>query len=130
MLTYNTVTLKDNLLDWGSGTECMVWKSGGLVQVGHNPCSGNSQIHNMYTKTEFSRKWSTYIVIPRRPARIQLHVKLSFLPGQLIILGLFFPGQGVPLQRTWGRERKTCRNVTSYTVAVNETQSCRVTSLP
>lgn len=71
--------------------------------------------HTIYisTKTEFSRKWSTYIVIPRRPARVQLHVKLSLLPGQLVVLGLLFPGQGMPLQRTRGRERKTGRNITN-----------------
>lgn len=63
--------------------------------------------HDISTKTEFSRKRSTYIVIPCRPARVQLHVKLPLLPGQLIVLGLFFSGQGMPLRGTWDRNRKT-----------------------
>lgn len=33
----------------------------------------------------------TYIVVSCWPARIQLHVKLSLFPGQLIILGLLLP---------------------------------------
>lgn len=63
--------------------------------------------HDISTKTEFSRKRSTYIVIPCRPARVQLHVKLPLLPGQLVVLGLFFSGQGMPLRGTWDRNRKT-----------------------
>lgn len=36
------------------------------------------------------------IVIPCGPAGVQLHVKLSLLPGQLVVLRLLFSGQCVP----------------------------------
>lgn len=40
----------------------------------------------------------TYVVIPCGPARVQLHVKLSLLPGQLIVFCLLFSGQCMPLE--------------------------------
>lgn len=51
------------------------------------------------------RKMNTYIVIPRRPAGVQLHVKLSLLPGQLVVLRLLFSGQCVPLEGTQGQAK-------------------------
>lgn len=39
----------------------------------------------------------TYIVVPGRPGRVELGVKLPLLPGQFVVLGLFFSGQVVPL---------------------------------
>lgn len=49
---------------------------------------------------------ATHIVVPCRPAWVELHVQLPFLSGQLIILGLLFPRQRVPLQ--WGRGQMGC----------------------
>lgn len=46
------------------------------------------------------RKTNTYVVVPRRPAGVQLHVKLSLLPGQLVVLRLLLSGQCVPLEGT------------------------------
>lgn len=43
-----------------------------------------------------------YIIVSRRPAWIQLHMKLPLLPRQFIILRLLFPGEGVPLQQRKG----------------------------
>jgi len=37
------------------------------------------------------------VVVSRRPARIELHVDLPLLPGQLVVLGLFFAAEAVPL---------------------------------
>lgn len=34
---------------------------------------------------------ATHIVVPRRPAWVELHVQLPLLSGQLVILGLLFP---------------------------------------
>lgn len=98
----NPKSVSTKLLNEESGTDPSSGQnewSGGLVHVDSKPSSGFLQTHNISAKTEFSRKQSTYIVIPCRPARVQLHVKLSFLPGQLVVLCLFFPGQGMPL---WG----------------------------
>ena len=39
------------------------------------------------------------IIVPSCPAGIQLHVYLSFLLGQGIVLGLFLLGQCMPLKR-------------------------------
>ena len=39
------------------------------------------------------------IVVPRGPARVHLHVKLSFLPGKLVVLGLLVTIQAVPLKK-------------------------------
>lgn len=42
---------------------------------------------------------STHIVVSRRPARVELGVDQSLLPSHLVIFGLFFFGQRVPLRR-------------------------------
>lgn len=45
-----------------------------------------------------SKNRSAYVVVSGRPGRVQLHVELSLLSGQLVVLGLFLPGQCVPLE--------------------------------
>lgn len=37
------------------------------------------------------------VIVPSRPARMELHVHLALLAGQLVVLGLLFPAKGVPL---------------------------------
>lgn len=44
-------------------------------------------------------------------------MKLSLLPGQLVVLRLLFSGQCVPLEGTQWGESETGRNVTNHTVA-------------
>lgn len=44
------------------------------------------------------RRGGPYVVIPGGPGRVELHVELSLLPGELVVLGLLLPGQRVPLQ--------------------------------
>lgn len=44
----------------------------------------------------------TYVVVPRRPRRVELRVQLPLLPRQLVVLRLLLPRQRVPL---WERER-------------------------
>lgn len=41
---------------------------------------------------------SAYVVVPSRPGWVELHVQLSFFSSQLVVLGLFLSGQGVPLE--------------------------------
>jgi len=41
---------------------------------------------------------ATHVVVPGRPARVELHVELPFLASQFVVLGLLLPGQRVPLQ--------------------------------
>lgn len=41
---------------------------------------------------------ATHIVVSGRPAGVELHVELPFLPSQFVVLGLLLPGQCVPLQ--------------------------------
>lgn len=49
-------------------------------------------------------------------------MKLSLLPGQLVVFRLFFSGQSVPLQGTVGcGERKMHNNITTYTTVVRTT---------
>lgn len=55
-----------------------------------------------------SKDRDAYIVVSGRPGRVQLHVELSLLSGQLVVLGLFLAGQCVPLQIQ--REKKEYRN--------------------
>lgn len=44
------------------------------------------------------RRTYSYVVVPSRPSWVELHVQLSFLSGQLVVLGLFLPGQCMPLE--------------------------------
>lgn len=44
------------------------------------------------------RRRSAYVVVPGGPGWVELHVELSLLAGQLVVLGLLLPGQRVPLQ--------------------------------
>lgn len=39
----------------------------------------------------------SYVVVSGRPGGVELHVQLSLFPGQLVVLGLFLPGQCMPL---------------------------------
>ena len=57
-------------------------------------------IHHIAIASSPREKGATYIVIPCGPAGVQLHVKLSLLPGQLVVLCLLFSGQRVPLEGT------------------------------
>lgn len=41
---------------------------------------------------------NAYVVVSSGPGRVELHVQLSFFSGQLVVLGLLFPSQRVPLQ--------------------------------
>lgn len=45
-----------------------------------------------------SKKINTNVVVSGRPGGVELHVELSLFPGQLVVLGLFLPGQCVPLE--------------------------------
>lgn len=47
---------------------------------------------------EKTEEGGSYVVVSGRPGGVELHVKLSLLPGQLVVLGLLLPGQGVPLK--------------------------------
>lgn len=70
-----------------------------------------------------NQKWlrvenlKTYIVVSCRPAGVELHVKLSFFPGELVVFGLLLSGKSVPLRahkhkhthQNAGRHRGTSR---------------------
>ena len=45
------------------------------------------------------RMFSTHIVVSGRPAGVELGVQLSLLTSQVVVLGLLFAGQRVPLFR-------------------------------
>jgi len=49
------------------------------------------------------------VVVPGRPARVQLHVQGALSPGHLVVLGLLSSTQRVPLQR---RRRERARLIT------------------
>lgn len=62
------------------------------------------------------RRTYSYVVVPSRPSWVELHVQLSFLSGQLVVLGLFLPGQCMPLETHTTKGRSVFSQTCLYTV--------------